>query len=365
MKRMLKAVLAVTVLLLAVSTAAVFAEGRKEAPAAEGAQAQAADLVYGYVSPGPDTWYKRAEDGFRWAGQILGIETVVLNSEYDVQKEVDNIASLITQGVDGFGMFSFNQQGAVVAAQRANEANIPIVTVDNVGQVLQPQYDVEVVAAIDFDWAGMGRNYADYMAENHPGAKIAVISGILEHVPVQAINTAMKQRVEELGQNEIVTIVDGEYNPTVAVNRAQDLVESGQEFDILWVMDEDMAAAVIRYLESQNLLDRYTVIAQNGSPAGIPLVQQGQLDYTISSSPGWEGMVAFLALHHYVTTAGAGVEMDRQIMLPVIPVTEATINYPTKVVPWEPHRVWIDLTKQYFPELGRYLPEASQVQLPR
>ena len=149
----------------------------------------------------------------------------------------------------------------------------------------------------------------------------------------------MKQRVEELGQNEIVTIVDGEYNPTVAVNRAQDLVESGQEFDILWVMDEDMAAAVIRYLESQNLLDRYTVIAQNGSPAGIPLVQQGQLDYTISSSPGWEGMVAFLALHHYVTTAGAGVEMDRQIMLPVIPVTEATINDPTKVVPWEPHRV--------------------------
>jgi ribose transport system substrate-binding protein len=260
------------------------------------------------------------------------------------------------------GMFSFNQQGAVTAAQKANEAGIPIVTVDNVGQVLQPEYEVDVAAAIDFDWAGMGENYAEYIAENYPGAKIAVIAGILEHRPVQVITNAMQERVEELGENEIVEIVDGEYVPEVAVNKAQDLVQSGLEFDIIWIMDEDMAAAVIRYLKGQDLAEEYTIIAQNGSPAGMPLVKSGELDYTISSSPGWEGMVALLALHHYAQ--GNTAFENEQIMLPVIPVTQTNIDDPEKVVPWQPNKVWIDLTKEYFPELGQYLPDKNEVELP-
>ena len=320
------------------------------------------EALYGYITPGPDTWYKRDVEGFQWATDLLGVDNLVLNSEYDAQKEVDNINSLITQGVNGMAVFSFNQQGAITAAEESNASDTPIVTIDNVGQVLEDQYDVNVCAAIDFDWAGMGRQYAEYMAENYPGDKIAIIAGLLEHRPVQVINEAMRTRVEELGENEIVTVQEGEYNPEVAVNKTQDLVQSGTEFDILWVMNEDMAAAIIRYLENQDLLDDYTVIAQNGSPAGIPLVEQGKLDYTISSSPGWEGFVAALALHHCVT--GNAEERNKQIMLPVIPVTQDNINDKEKVVPWKPDKVWIDLTKEYFPTLAEYLPPEDQIELP-
>ena len=318
------------------------------------------DLTFGYVTPGPDTWYKRDVQGFQWACDILGVESIVMNSEYEVQKEVSNIESMITQGVDGMAIFSFNQQGAITAADKTSQAGIPLVTIDNVGQALESEYDI--TAAVDFDWAGMGVNYAEYMAENYPGDKIALITGLLSHRPVQVINKAMKERVEELGENEIVAMRNGEYNPSVAVNKAQDLIQSGVEFDILWVMNEDMAAAIIRYLDGQDLLDEYTVIAQNGSPAGIPLVKEGKLDYTISSSPGWEGMVAALSLYHKVK--GNADLKNEQIMLPVIPVTQDNINDKEKVVPWKPDKVWIELTKEYFPELGQYLPEKSEVSLP-
>ena len=66
------------------------------------------DLTFGYITPGPDTWYKRDVDGFVLAANLLRIKTVVLNSDYDVQKELSNIESLITQGVDGMAIFSFN-----------------------------------------------------------------------------------------------------------------------------------------------------------------------------------------------------------------------------------------------------------------
>ena len=313
------------------------------------------DLTFGYITPGPDTWYKRDVDGFVLAAKLLGIKTVVLNSDYDVQKELSNIESLITQGVDGMAIFSFNQQGATIAAKKCKEAGIPLVTVDNCGQALNTGNDI--VAAIDFDWKAMGNNYAEYMAQKYPGKKVALITGLLEHLPVQMITGAMKERMKELGKNEIVAIRDGKYNPPVAVNQAQDLVQSGVKFDILWIMNEDMAAAVIRYLKNQGLLDQYIVIAQNGSPAGIPLVQSGELNYTISSSPGWEGMVALLALNQHVS--GDSKDLNQQIMLPVIPVTKETILDKTQVVPWEYDPVWISLTKQYFPKLGAYLPEKA------
>ena len=87
----------------------------------------------------------------------------------------------------------------------------------------------------------MGNNYAEYMAQKYPGKKVALITGLLEHLPVQMITGAMKERMKELGKNEIVAIRDGKYNPPVAVNQAQDLVQSGVKFDILWIMNEDMA----------------------------------------------------------------------------------------------------------------------------
>jgi hypothetical protein len=33
----------------------------------------------------------------------------------------------------------------------------------------------------------MGKNYAEYMAEKFPGKKVALITGLLEHLPVQMI----------------------------------------------------------------------------------------------------------------------------------------------------------------------------------
>jgi ribose transport system substrate-binding protein len=313
------------------------------------------DLTFGYITPGPDTWYKRDVDGFTLTAKMLGVKTVVLNSDYDVQKEVSNIESLITQGVDGMAVFSFNQQGAIIAAKKCKEANIPIVTIDNCGQALNAGNDI--VAAIDFDWKAMGKTYAEYMAEKYPGKKVALITGLLEHLPVQLITGAMKERMKELGKNEIVAIRDGKYNPSVAVNQAQDLIQSGVKFDILWIMNEDMAAAVIRYLKGQGILDQYVVMAQNGSPVGLPLIQNGELNYTISSSPGWEGMVACLALYRYAS--GDSKDTRQQIMLPVIPLTKGTVLDKSQAVPWEYDPVWIKLTKQYFPALGAYLPDKT------
>ena len=147
--------------------------------------------TYGYIVPGPDTWYQRDVDGFTFGAQADGHEVVVLNSEYDAEKEIANIESLINQGVEGISMFSSTAAGAALAAKRAKEAGIPIVVTDSVGTVIDA--GEEVVAAIDFDWEGMGKAYANWMAETYPGEKFAILTGFFDSPPSQLINKGMTE----------------------------------------------------------------------------------------------------------------------------------------------------------------------------
>ncbi len=286
--------------------------------------------VYGYITPGPDTWYQRNVEGYQMGAEEAGYEVVVLNSDYDASKEVANIDAMINQGVDGLCIFSFNENGAKIAADKCAEAGIPLVVTDSCGTALDA--DSDIVAAIDFDWTAMGHDYAEYMATNYEGEDYVIITGNFESVPCQMINEAMTTKSEELGKNKCVDIREGKYDPSEAVNVAQDLIASGKEFSIIYVMNEDMAAAIITMLENNGLADEYTVIAQNGSTVGLPLVKDGSLDYTISSSPGWEGLVSFLVLDAFVT--GANTATEQSVMLPIMPVNQENIDDESKVVPW-------------------------------
>jgi ribose transport system substrate-binding protein len=91
------------------------------------------------------------------------------------------------------------------------------------------------------------------------------------------------------------------------------------------------------------------VLSENGSPAGIPLLKDGRLQYTISASPGWEGVLAFLALQKYVL--GATKAVNQQVMMPVVGITKDNLN---DIVPWEVSPVMWDFTKKYFPDLLKF-----------
>ena len=309
--------------------------------------ALSAQKVYGYVTPGPDTWYKKDVEGFQYGAEKAGAKVIVLNSDYDVEKEIANIDSLITQGVDGMCVFTFNEGGANIAAKKCAEAGIPLVVTDNVGQVLKQHQTV--VACIDFDWDAMGRETAQWIADNYPGENIAMVMGLFEHIPVQMFRASFEPAVQKIGKNLVVAVRDGKYNPDVAVTQAQDLIETGLDFSILFVFNEDMAAGVIRMLKARNLLNNpIKVVAENGSPVGADLLKDGSLKFTFSTSPGWEGFISFLALHEHVL--GKNSKLAQQIMLPITPGTKETVDDKTKYVPWEIDPIWLDLTKQYFPQ---------------
>jgi ribose transport system substrate-binding protein len=308
-------------------------------------------IKIGYISPGSDTWYLRAEEGARWACQKAGAEFIAVNSDRDYEKEQANIDYLINEGVDCIVTLSWNEAGSVATAEKAAAAGIGCVVFDACGIMFN--HDVDFTASVDFDWAGMGKIYADWMYANYPGENYVFIDGLLDSVVCQTVTTALKQATDALGSNKQVDKRIGEYNPEVAARQAEDLVNSGLDFSIIGVINEDCAAAIITRLEDMGVADKYHVFAENGSDTGIQLLKAGKLEFTISSSPGLEAAIAALAGIDYATNGG---QTKLKIDCPIASANTSNVDDPYAVIPWSVNEeVWSNIIADSFPQYSGYV----------
>jgi ribose transport system substrate-binding protein len=343
---MMKKIIVGILVLSVVLAGSVFAGGGRDKG---GAQAKGG-IKIGYISPGSDTWYLRAEEGARWACRKAGVEFIAVNSNRDYEKEQANIDYLINEGVNAIITLSWNEAGSVATAEKCAKAGIGCVVFDACGVMFN--HNVDFTASVDFDWTSMGKIYADWMKANYPGQNYVYIDGLLDSVVCQTVTSALKKATDELGSNKQVDKRIGEYNPEVAANQAQDLVNSGLDFSIIGVINEDCAAAIITRLEDMGVANKYHVFAENGSDTGIDLLKAGKLEFTISSSPGLEAAVAAFVAIDYAKNGG---QTKLKVDCPIASATTANVNDPYAVIPWRVNEeVWSNIIKRSFPQYAYF-----------
>ncbi|MDD2971314.1 MAG: sugar ABC transporter substrate-binding protein [Lachnospiraceae bacterium] len=359
-KKGLSVLLAVTVMSsLTACGGTTTSEGAERTDTSETAAVEAATesekvddgLKIGYISPGPDTWYSRAEEGAKWAAEKAGAEFIAVNSNRDSETEQTNIDNLINEGVDVIVTLSWNEAGSVSCAEKCKEAGIGCVVFDACG--VMKNHDVELTASVDFDWAGMGAMYQEWMDKAYSGEDYVFISGTEDSVVCQTLEKSLREATEASGKNKLVDVRYGQYDPETAANAAEDLVNSGLEFSLIGTINEDCAAAIVTRLQDLGVADQYHVFAQNGSDTGIKLMQEGALEFTVSSSPGLEGAVAVFAAVDSITN---GKEPNQYISCPIAAVSPDMVENPEVVIPWAvDEEAWSKVIVSNFSEYEKYL----------
>ena len=309
---------------------------------AAGAFAAPKELKFGYIMPGPDPWYGYAKDGFLFAAAKNNVSVAVVNSDYDQQKELANLDDLITQKVDGIDMFSFNPDGVQIGAQKANKLQIPILA--EMSAIAKGPGTV--VSDVEFDWYKLGVVIAETIAKLHPGERVLEITGLVGQGPVDQYLKGMQARMKELGKNTLVGIQPADYNREKAMNIMQNMLQSGQQFTVVHVGNEDMAMGVLQVLKDAGKLNNpIHVISNNGSPEGLDAIRKGDLEATVSTSPGVEGLVCFEALYRHVQ----GKKVPTQVMIPMIPIDKTNVD---SAVAWKVDDSAYAMVKKMFDDLG-------------
>ena len=290
---------------------------------AAGVAFSAPKYTFAYVKPFGIQWYAYLGDAFDFAAKQYNVKTVQAVSEYNQNKEIAAIEDFILKEPDAMALGSVSADSSQLAAQKCNEANIPLF-IENSSFASGPG---KIVADLEFDWPGLGTMAAKVTADNWPKSKVFVVTGVIGTGPIDQFLAAFQAEAQKRGLT-IVGIQNGEYQQQKAYNITQDLIQSGKDFDVIWGNCDGMGQGIIQAVKEAGLLGKKVILTTNGSPLCLASLAKGELDGTINYSPGFHGLLLFLSMYEYMTKG----KTPPMLYLPMTFLTKKNIK---DAMPWD------------------------------
>lgn len=200
-----------------------------------------------------------------------GNDYITANAEASAEKQLDDIRTMIEQGVDALVILPVDREAILPAIDLAAEAGIPVISYDRL-------IEDDRVFYITFDNVGVGRIIAAMVRQAQPEGNYVILKGDPADANVGFLRQGMEEVIGAAIAGGTITIV-GEANaegwrPDSAFAAMQKiLADNGNNVDAVLAQNDGIAGAVIEALAAQGL--NIPVGGQDGDPAALNRVARG------------------------------------------------------------------------------------------
>lgn len=283
-------------------------------------------LVFGNIAYDmKDVWNAYSVQAFEYAADKKNVETIILDSENDLEKSVALMEELIQKQVDGISIYPISPDQATTLVRMANNANIPI-TIEN--YPLDPNAG-DFIATIAAQYGSIGAEAVGYISEKWPGAKVLFAAGAKGAGVYEEYQAGIDKALEDTGNKiSIVGIVHGDWQTEKTLNVVQNFIQTGKEFDVVFANNELMAQGAYRALKEAGLEDKIKIVSTGGGVYGLDMIRNGELTATMSAPVSLQGLITFRNLYQHAN----GKTPPKVEALPTIPVDIDNID---SAVSWE------------------------------
>ena len=302
----------VLVLLLALSMAAFAGGGKEEAPTEEEAAKEEGAITVGFSLWTMEyTFFQNVEKGVKDACADLGYEYIMIDQNADPTKMVQDINTLVGQGVDGIVITPVDPGAIGPAVQNARDAGIPVVCAD-IGKTGPVN---ALLISNNYEGGQMAMDYIDEKVKEMGLSTKKVAVGRVKPQWTYARNRGKGfiDRAEELGYEVAAELVvenpsaEGGYDTMQQIfSKAPDVVgvffASGRE--------AVGAANAIKASGKDTL-----VVGYNGDPEELQAIEDGVLDATVAQQPYFIGYESVMVMQE-ILEEGAEYE-DAEIPVEV------------------------------------------------
>lgn len=238
-------------------------EPSDDPPAAEG-------LVIGFsqvtlASP----FYVELRDGAVADAEARGHELIFLDADGDETRQNNDVADLITRGVDVIILNPVDPEAVAPALRDAEAAGIPVITVDR-------PVESGAVAHIGRDNEEMGRLVGEALAAllGDEGGKVIEIQGDAGGIVMRNRRDGFNEVMAGLDNIEVVQGPYAEYIRANAVTAMQDLLEAHPDLVAVYAHNDDMAIGALQVLQDAGR-DDVVVSGVDGLMDAIELMAAG------------------------------------------------------------------------------------------
>lgn len=143
------------------------------------------------------------------------------------------------------------------AVDAANKAGVPIFFQYGYHPDLLPKS----AGFMQIDLKGFARPLGEWMAENIPSGKIAIIEGTLGRGDAEAYTEGFLEGLAKNPNLQVVAKVSAEWNRQKAYEAAMNIITAHPDIVGMFVQNEDMAVGVVNALERLGKLEQVKIVS--------------------------------------------------------------------------------------------------------
>ncbi|MDM7931756.1 substrate-binding domain-containing protein [Tabrizicola sp.] len=200
-----------------------------------------------------------------------GNQYVTANAEASAEKQMNDIRTMIEQGVDALVILPVDREAILPAIDLATAAGIPVISYDRLIEDSRVFY-------ITFDNVGVGRIIAAMVRQVRPDGNYVILKGDPADANVGFLRQGMEEVIGAAVAGGSITIVgeanaDGWRPDSAYAAMEKILADNGNKVDAVLAQNDGIAGAVIEALAAQGL--SIPVGGQDGDPAALNRVARG------------------------------------------------------------------------------------------
>ncbi len=227
------------------------------------------------VSTLNNPFFVQLQQGAQEMADKLGAKLTVVDAQNDATNQVNQVQTLVTQGVKAIIINPVDSKQSAPAAKAAEMANIPLISVDR---------------AVD------GKVVAEVASNNVQGGSLAAIelgratSGEVAHLKGISGASASRDRGQgfEQGLNsgniKVAATAVADFDRAKGLNETTNLLQGHPNLKGIFAENDEMALGAIKALGARAGKD-VMVVGFDGTPDGLKAIQDGTLTATIAQQP--------------------------------------------------------------------------------
>jgi ribose transport system substrate-binding protein len=224
-------------------------------------------------------FFKVIGDNITESAKEFGYETTVLSADKDPATQNDQIKNFIVQKVSAIVLSPCESRSVVPAIQEANQAGIPVITVD----IPCNETGVEILTQIATDNYGGGKKAAEAMIEalGSDGGQVAIlhfkqaescrlrVKGFRE--VIEAHNAKGEGTIEIVGEYPSGGAKDQGFKAT------EDALQTDPDLDGIFAINDPAALGARAALEKAERQDDVVIVGFDGQPEGKQAIKDGKI----------------------------------------------------------------------------------------
>jgi len=295
-----------------------------EAPASQPSEQPAVsegggDWVFGNLTYSrKDVWNNASAVAFEWLANKVGVQAMVMECDGDMEKQMDAMQTLINQKVDAISIYTITPELDLELSKMADAAGIPV-SIEN----SFPAEGTIYVSVACYDYYKTGYDVGVMISEEWAGKKVLMVHGAPGMNIVEPIEEGFFQaKADEGDVFEVVDVLYTDWGTEVAMNVVQDFIQTGKEFDCMYIHNGQMFAGGLAALKDAGLEGKIPCMTMGGSENEVNWIKSGELYMSLGLLPNAQGMAVFKSLYMYLN----GETPPRVFDLPMVRITQANVD---------------------------------------